>query len=185
MSDLQPLNSESDVSIEKILEDVDLDALTLERLAFRSFKINRMIALHPKASSDLLARLATSPDKPTRRNVALNPETSKEVLISLAPAFAGEFFLNPAFDFLLMEDPNLLFSLPVGVLKNILKRDDCPISFINWAASYGEKSHHLAVVSRSDISKEVLQKIADGPHVKAAEIAAGRLIAGDYTTCAS
>ena len=179
MSTLVPPAAD-DSEIAKILDDVDLDTSTLERLAFRSFKMNRLIALHPNASAELLARLAKSPDKTTRRNVALNPQTSKEVLLSLAPAFAGEFFRNPAFDFLLIEDPNLLFSLPVGVLKNILKRDDCPDSFLNWASKCGNKSHHLAVVSRVDISKEVLQRIADGPHVKAAEIAAGRLIAGDF-----
>ena len=179
MSTLVPLvAAESEMA--KRLEDVELDAHTLESFAFRSFKINRLVALHPNASVELLARLAKSPDKPTRRNVALNPQTSKEVLLSLAPTFAGEFFRNPAFDFLLMEDPNLLFSLPVGVLKNILKRDDCPNSFLNWAAKCGDKSHHLAVVSRAEISKDVLQVIAEGPHVKAAEIAAGRLIAGDF-----
>lgn len=169
---------ESDMA--KMLEDVDLDIPSLESFAFRSFKINRLIALHPNASAELLARLSKSPDKATRRNVALNPQTSKEILLSLAPTFAGEFFRNPAFDFLFMEDPNLLFSLPVGVLKNILKRDDCPNSFLNWAAKCGDRSHHLAVVSRAKISKEALQMIADGPHVKAAEIAAGRLMTGDY-----
>ena len=179
MSDLEPLVADES-EIAKTLEDRALDASTLESFAFRSFKINRMIALHPNASPELLAKLAKSPDKPTRRNVALNPQTSKDVLLNLAPTFAGEFFLNPAFDFLLMEDPNLLFSLPVGVLKNILKRDDCPDSFLNWAAKCGDKSHHLAVVSRTDLTKEILQTIAEGPHVKAAEVAAGRLISGDY-----
>ena len=180
MSDLEPLVvDESEIA--KMLEDADLDIFTLERLAFRSFNINRMIALHPNASAELLAKLSKSPDKLTRRNVARNSQTSKEVLLYLAPTFAGEFFLNPAFDLLLMEDPNLLFSLPVGVLKNILKRDDCPVSFLNWAAKLGDKSHQLAVVSRADVTKENLQLIASGPHVKAAEIAAGRLISGDFT----
>jgi len=180
MSDIEPLVlDESEIA--KKLEDVELDLSTLERLAFRSFKINRMIALHPNASAELLAKLAQSPDQPTRRNVVRNPQTSKEVLLNLAPTFAGEFFLNPAFDFLLMEDPNLLFSLPVGVLKNILKRDDCPDSFLNWAAKCGDKSHHLAVVGRTQVTRENLQLIASGPHIKAAEIAAGRLISGDFT----
>ena len=166
----------------KMLEDVELDAPTLERFAFQSFKINRLVARHPNASSELLARLAKSPDKPTRRNVALNPKTSKEVLLELAPTFAGEFFQNPAFDLLLIEDPNLLFSLPVSVLKNILKREDCPDSFVNWAARFGNKSHQLAVVGRFDLTKENLQMIADGPNVQAAEIASGRLMCGDFRT---
>ena len=179
MNDPDPFVGD-ETGIAKALEDVELDLSTLESLAFQSFKINRMIALHPNASADLLAKLAQSPDKATRRNVARNPQTSKEVLLYLAPTFAGEFFLNPAFDFLLMEDPNLLFSLPVGVLKNIMKRDDCPNSFLNWAAKCGDKTHQLAVVSRVEVKKAILQQIADGPHVKAAEIAAGRLISGDF-----
>jgi len=179
MSGLETLAAD-ECEVAKILEDVELDISTLESFAFRSFKINRIIALHPNASADLLAKLARSPDKPTRRNVARNSQTSKEVLLFLAPTFAGEFFLNPAFDLLLMEDPNLLFSLPVGVLKNILKRDDCPDSFLNWAAKNGDKSHQLAVVSRAEVTKENLQLICNGPHVKAAEIAAGRLISGDF-----
>jgi hypothetical protein len=181
MSEPEQSFSLTETDIARMLEDVNLDASALECIAFRSFKINRSIALHPNTSTELLARLAKSPDKPTRRNVALNPQTPKEILIMLAPTFPGEFYRNPAFDFLLMEDPNLLFSLPVGVLKNILKREDCPDSFINWASNYGDKAHQLAVVSRTEVSKDVLQRIAEGPHVKAAEIAAGRLIAGDHT----
>jgi hypothetical protein len=179
MSDQEPLVADES-EIAKVLANVELDLPTLESFAFRSFKINRMVALHPNASADLLAKLAKSPDKLTRRNVVRNPQTSTEVLMDLAPTFPGEFFLNPAFDFLLMEDPNLLFSLPVGVLKNILKRDDCPDSFLNWAAKSGDKSHQLAVVSRAKVTKENLQLIGNGPHVKAAEIAAGRLISGDF-----
>ena len=179
MSDLVPSSSEeSDLARE--LEDLDIEPSNLERLAFRSFKINRMIALHPKASPELLARLADSPDKPTRRNVALNPQTSKEVLLGLAPTFAGEFFQNASFDLLLIEDPNLLFSLPVSVMKNILKRDDCPDSLLNWAATSGDKSHQLGVVSRTEVTREHLLLIASGPNVKAAEIAAARLISGDF-----
>jgi hypothetical protein len=181
MSTLVPTAADES-EMAKMLEDVELDAPTLERFAFQSFKINRLVARHPNVSSELLARLAKSPDKPTRRNVALNPKTSKEVLLELAPTFPGEFFQNPAFDLLLIEDPNLLFSLPVSVLKNILKRDDCPDSFINWAARFGNKSHQLAVVGRFDLTKENLQMIADGPNVQAAEIASGRLMCGDFRT---
>ncbi len=180
MSIVPKVGFSDESKIAMMLEDLQLDSCTLESFAFRSFKLNRSIALHPNANPDLLAKLAQSPDKPTRRNVTLNPQTPKEVLLQLAPTFAGEFFLNPAFDFLLMEDPNLLFSLPVGVMKNILKRDDCPFPLLNWASKYGDKSHQLAAVSRTDLTKEMLQRIANGPHVKAAETAAGRLLAGDY-----
>jgi hypothetical protein len=82
------------------------------------------------------------------------------------------------FDLLLMENPNLLFELPVGVLKSILKRPDCPDSFLKWAVRCGDKSHHLAVVSRTAFEKDLLEKIANGQHPKPAEVAAGRLMQG-------
>jgi hypothetical protein len=174
-------NFSDESEIARMLEDPELDSCTLESFAFRSFNLNRRIALHPSASPELLAKLAQSPDKLTRRNVAMNPQVPTDVLILLAPTFAGEFFRNPVFDFLMLENPNLLFSLPVGVLKNILKREDCPSSFLNWAVKHGDKSHQLAVVSRKDLSKEMLHLIAKGPSIKAAEMAAGRLMAGDFT----
>ena len=93
----------------KAVEGEAIDPLTLERFAFKSNKVKRIVALHPKASPELLARLAESPDRLTRRNVVLNPQTPKEVLLQLAPTFAGEFFQNPSFDLLLVEGPNLLF----------------------------------------------------------------------------
>ena len=160
-------------------EDPASSATVLEALVGVSFKINRILALHGNTGADVLRRLAQSPDRLTRRNVALNPQTPKDVLLSLAPTFAGEFFLNPVFDLLLMEDPNLLDGLPVGVMKNILKRADCPVSFLNWAARSGSKSHQLALVSRPDITKIQLETVAQGPHAKPAEVAAGRLMAGE------
>jgi hypothetical protein len=163
--------------ISRALENRDLDSTSLANFAFRSFKLNRLIALHPNADAALLSKLAQSPDKPTRRNVALHPQTPRDVLLALAPTFPGEFFLNPVFDLLLLTEPNLLFDLPVGVLKNILKRPDCPGSFLNWAATHGHKSHQLALVERPDLSREQLELVARGPHVRPAEIAAGRLLA--------
>ncbi len=159
-----------------VVDDPATDASVLEALIGESFKVNRSIASHSNASPERLRELAKSPDRLTRRNVALNPQTPKDVLLVLAPTFASEFFLNPVFDLLLMEDPNLLFGLPVTVLKNILKRPDCPESILNWAARYGDKSHQLALVSRTEISKQLLECIANGPHVKPAEVAAGRLM---------
>jgi hypothetical protein len=68
------------------------------------------------------------------------------------------------------------------VLKNILKRDDCPASLLEWAIEGGDRSHHLALVDRADVSEEMLRRIAQGPHARPSEIAADRLIAGDFRT---
>ena len=65
-------------------------------------------------------------------------------------------------------------------MKNILKRTDCPDSFVNWAARFGNRSHRLVVVGCPDLTRENLHAIAEGKNVQPAEIAAGRLMAGDY-----
>ena len=67
--------------------------------------IDRLLAKHPNASPELLERLSHSSDKPTRRGVAINANAAKEVLLRLAPQFPGDFFKNPAFDWLVLEDP--------------------------------------------------------------------------------
>lgn len=151
---------------------------SLESVAGLSAKIDRQIALHQNANAGLLSYLALSKDRVTRRNVVLNPQTPEKVLLKLAPSFPGAFFLNPAFDWLLLENPNLLKDLKQGVLSNILKRPDCPESFLRWAAEHGDKSEQLSVAKRLSTTLDLLKIIAAGPHVKAAEVAAGRLLSG-------
>lgn len=170
------------LEVEDIFKNVDgnLSSIPTEPLVQVgiSVKLDRVIALNTNACPELLVRLARSSDKQTLRNVVLNPQTPTVILIELAPRFPGEFFLNPVFDLLLMENPSLLFELPGGVLKNILKRPDCPYSLLHWAARHGDKWQQLALVGRSDISLDLLRSVANGPHVKSAEAAAGRLLTG-------
>lgn len=161
---------------ELLLRNPDTPPDVLERLVGQSVSCNRKLALHSRASAAMLRILASSPDRITRRNVASNPQTPPDVLLRLVPSFPGEFFRNPVFDLMLIENPNLLAELPVGVMKNILKREDCPDSILNWAAQHGGKSHQLAVVSRKTVKLTLLEKIASGCFSQPAEIAEGRLI---------
>ncbi len=160
----------------EVVDNPSSDLAALSAQAGISAKADRAIAMHAHASPELLERLAASSDRQTLRNVVLNPQTPTAILLKLAPTFPGEFFLNPVFDLLLMENPNLLFELPIAVMKNILKLPDCPDSFLHWAARHGDKSHQLALVSRAELSRELLEHVANGPHVKPAEAAAGRLM---------
>ena len=163
------------------LTDPATPGADLMPLISRSVRWDRLLAAHPNATGEMLGQLAHATDRLTRRAVAMNPQAPKDVLLKLAPTFAGEFFTNPVFDLLLLEDPNLLDALPVTVIKNILKRTDCPESIMRWAAAHGTRSHHLALVDREFISRAMLQQIAVGPHGPAAERAAGRLLRGDWS----
>lgn len=173
-----------DEQIRSLLNDPATAEATLSSLIGRAPQWDRLIAIHPKASGDVLTRLAASADRQTRRAVAMNPQTPKDVLLKLAPTFPGEFFTNPVFDLLMLEDPNLLDALPITVIKNILKREDCPASLLGWAAAYGARSHHLALVDREIISRSMLEQIAAGPHGPAAEKAANRLMRGEWSEAA-
>ena len=94
------------------------DLAALSALLGISVQADRAIAMHANASPELLKQLSNSIDKQTLRNVVLNPQTPITILLKLAPTFPGEFFLNPVFDLLLMENPNLIFELPIAVIKN-------------------------------------------------------------------
>jgi hypothetical protein len=123
--------------------------------------VDRLLAKHPNASAALLEKLSHSSDKTTRRKVVLNANAAKDVLVRLAPQFPGDFFKNPAFDWLLLEDPNLLTAIGQGVLKNILKRPDCPVSFMKWAAEHGSEQEQLAVAMNPEAPAEILKRLAE------------------------
>lgn len=138
-------------------KDANSSARQLMLLAGQGEAVDRLLAKHPKASSKLLEKLSHSSDKATRKNVVLNANASKDVLLKLAPQFPGDFFKNPAFDWLLLEDPDLLFKLGHGVLKNILKRPECPESFMRWVAAHGSEQEKLALAMNLLAPRDALQ----------------------------
>lgn len=152
-----------DASPESLLPLLDQDDAT-----------NRLQAKHPNASAELLEKLSHSSDQATRKAVCLNPNADKAVLLRLAPQFPGDFFRNPVFDWLLLEDPDLLFKLGQGVLKNILKRPDCPLSFLQWAANHGSEQEQLAVAMNLNAPADLIEILAAKPGA-VADAARGRL----------
>ena len=121
---------------------------------------NRLLAKHPKASEELLEKLSHSSEKAVRQAVVLHPNTPKTALLALAPQFPGDFFKNPAFDWLLLEDPELLFKIGGGVLKNILKRPECPVSFMQWALNRGSEDEQLALAMNPSTPSEIIKTLA-------------------------
>ena len=131
----------------------------LETLIGLGEDVDRLLAEHPKATANLLAKLSMSHDWITCRNVVLNPNTSRDVLLKLAPRFPMDFFRNPAFDWWLLEEPDLLFKIGKGVLKNILKREECPESFMKWAAKNGNDQERLVLAIKPKVPVAVLKDI--------------------------
>ena len=141
------------------------DQAVPERLAILAedadVAVQRIAAKNLRTPQVALERLSHSPDRAVRRSVALNSNTPKETLLKLATQFPGDFFRNPAFDWLLLEDPDLVINLGHGVLKNILKRPDCPESFMNWAVKWGSEQEKLAVAMNANAAENLLRALID------------------------
>ena len=134
-------------------------------------ELEREIAQMQDVTEEELVRLAKSTDEATRKFVTLNPSTPSETLFDLAPEFPRAFYKNPAFDWLLLEQPDLLFEMRNGVLKHILTLADCPNSFLEWAARNGSDSEKLTVARRDKISNEILAMIATSAEGRVAAVA--------------
>lgn len=154
----------------------NLSASELAKLVGVSDKLDGQIAQHDRVTSSTLRKLAQSRSAAVLRHVVLNPACPKEVLLKLAPKFPNEFFANPAILLQLLEDPDLFLRLPVTAIKAIIKSPDCPASIIEWAMRSGSSSHVLALAGRADSPSAMLRQIANGPHIKAAELATSRLM---------
>lgn len=162
-----------------VVSDPDLTMLSapeLDRMIGVSDTLDCKIAQHDRVASSTLVKLAQSRSASVLRNVVLNPACPKETLLKLAPKFPNEFFANPAILLQLLEDPDLFLRLPVTAIKAVLKSPDCPRSIIDWAMRSGNSSHALALAGRTDIVASMLRQIANGPHIKAAELATSRLM---------
>jgi len=139
-------------------------------------RIQRTTAADTQTPGSELEQLAISQDRRTRRAVASNVATPAHTLLTLAREFPHEFFCNPAFDLMLLEDPARVHELPVTALKAILRRDDCPPEWLKWVAHRGAGALQMALLARADVPVELLRLIAEGPNVRAAEKAAARLM---------
>jgi hypothetical protein len=147
----------------KIGLDADSSAADLEALMGKGDALEALLAKHPNTFSKTLQKLSLSASHITCRNVVLNPNTPKDVLMNLAPRFPGDFFKNPMFDWFFLEDPDFFSKLGKGVRKNILKRGDCPKSFLKWAATYGDFQERLAATINPKTTRESLMILAK-PH---------------------
>lgn len=154
----------------------NLSATELDRLVGTSDKLDIKIAQHERVAGPTLEKLAQSRSPSVLRSVVMNPACPKEVLLKLAPKFPNEFFSNPAILLQLLIDPDLFSRLPITAIKAILRSPECPQSIIDWAMRSGNSSHALALAAREGIPASLLRQIANGPHIKAAELATSRLM---------
>lgn len=135
----------------------------LTELVDTSIELARAVATNPSTPSDLLQKLSKYDDLETRRNVTLNPNTSTDILFKLAQYFPEEFLNNPILGLLLLENPNLLQTIPADTFLELLKVGNVPQMFIEWAlqapSNHNSTNYRLAIALDPSITKEVLLKL--------------------------
>jgi len=147
--------------LEKIGRNSDSSAVDLDELIGKGDALEALLAKHPNTNAQTLENLSLSTSRLTCKNIVLNPNTPKDVLLNLAPRFPGDFFKNPMFDWFFLEDPDLFTKLEKGVLKNILKRGECPESFLRWAAKNGDFQERLAATMNPKAPNDLLALLAE------------------------
>ncbi|OKH49231.1 hypothetical protein NIES2101_21170 [Calothrix sp. HK-06] len=80
----------------------------MDKLAALSVEFTPTIAQDPSTEPFLLELIALYGDVELRQAVASNPNTPSKILFALADEFPGEFFNNPVFPLLTLENPDFL-----------------------------------------------------------------------------
>lgn len=171
-----------------IAENPDATPEQLDSAVGINNTVNLLLAMHPNASAALLENLSHSKDKATRMKVAAHPNATERILNRLfpnspyPPVFAH---LNSAFDWRLLENPEIRFKLGTWHLRRIIKRTDCPKSFLKWAANHGSEGEQLAVAIHPKVSKDVLKLLAQrdglvGEAARGPRLNDKQVLVGDY-----
>lgn len=146
-----------------IAENPDATPEQLESVVGINNTVNRLLASHPNASAALLEKLSHSKDKTTRMEVAVHPNATESNFSRLFPSrlYSPPFtHLNSAFDWKLLENPDIRFKLGSWHLMSIIERSDCPMSYMKWIANHGSEQEQLAVAIHPNVSKVVLKLLA-------------------------
>jgi hypothetical protein len=130
---------------------------------------NRMIARHPNSGSALLEKLSHSSDRTTRALVAANPDVPLAVYLRLGAQFPSEFLANPILDLLFLENPALLQELPDNLLVPVLRKPNCPQSFLIWAAAQGSEKVQLAVAMNAKAPQQAIDRLRNSIYMAVTE----------------
>lgn len=167
------------------MERLDLDSLKLMleardektrskrlgELAKASSTLGRLVAGNPNADPQLLAELASREDESIRREVAGNPNAPTEVLWELGEEFPEEVLENAVFSLLLLENPNLVETIPEDTLLNFLKCSAVPVSFMERATNSWYMRWQLAIIMNPKTTKTILEKLVKSENAMVAETA--------------
>lgn len=136
----------------------------LAALAQEGADLARLVAANDACPSDLLRKLAEHTDAKVRQRVVANPQTPAEVAAKLASHFPEQLLDNPSFDSYLLERPDLLDGIGASVLRSLVKRDTCPVGFLEYAAGFDDQASQLYVLMNAATPKMAVERLLQSTH---------------------
>jgi hypothetical protein len=137
----------------------------LAELANTSIELARIVAANIATPPQLLQKLSKRKDIAIKIAVASNPNASTHVLFRLGIDFPEEVLNNPIFQLLLLENPNLLVTIPLKTLASFLISPNVPIYFMDWVINNRLNDNLLliAIATNSKSPKNILNQILSQP----------------------
>jgi len=122
--------------------------------------VQRLVARNSATPPQTLEALSHRSDKAIRKAVAGNPNSPAETLTRLGAQFPLDLLRNPALDWLLLENPNILSQMPEDTQGAIAKREDLTPEMLKHLATAGKgKSLLLALLQNGNTPPEAVRKL--------------------------
>lgn len=130
-----------------------------------------VVAANEACPPDLLRSLAEHKDAKVRQRVVANPQTPAEVAAKLGSQFPEHLLDNPAFDIYLLERPDLLEGIGASALRSLVKRNSCPVGFLEYAAGFDDKATQLSVLTNAATPCNAVERLLQSAHPPVKEAA--------------
>lgn len=125
--------------------------------------VQHAVAKNPHTPPKALKKLGSSRDKYIRKAVAGNPNTPADIMSGLGGQFPMELLGNPALDLLLLENPDLFSEMPIGTLRSLAKRENCPEGLLVYMAREHHQDENLqrSLVQNPNTPRKVIEQIVE------------------------
>lgn len=144
----------------------------MTQLAAMSVETARTVAQDPLTAPSILEELALHEDVEVRQAVARNPNTSLSILFQLGEEFPDEFFNNPVFPLLSLENPDFYQAIPDNTLQNLLVHESVPHSWLEWALTETDDwLFYESLVANPITSRAILEEIVKNSYADLREVA--------------
>ena len=127
---------------------------------------SRVLAADFSTDAERLRALAESPDPETRKAVTTNPNSPPEILLRLGAEFPAQLLDNLSFSLLVLENPDFLANIPLSMLRQFLRQENCPSYLLELAADKADLDLQLAWVNTIQTTPAVLERLTQGRHAQ-------------------